>query len=95
MMRQVWVTLVRNTIEGRPTRAALALSLALAVSAVAGDSANAASAHRSKPRHVHNPHAIVPPGQGTAPQGQFAVPGWSDDATRRWLDGASSGWTQA
>jgi hypothetical protein len=94
-MRQVWVTLVRNTIEGRPTRAALALSLALAVSAVAGDSANAASVHRSKPGHVHSPHAIVPPGQGAAPQRQFAVPGWSDDATRRWLDGASSAWTQA
>jgi hypothetical protein len=94
-MRQAWVTLVQNTIEGRSTRAALALSLVLAVSAVAGDSADAAAVHRSKAGRVHGPHAIVPAGQGAPPQGQFAVPGWSDDATRRWLDGASSAWTQA
>jgi hypothetical protein len=55
-------------------------------------SANATTVHRtSHPRA--RPHVIVP-GQGvTAPR--FAVPGWSEDATRRWLDNASSGWSQA
>jgi hypothetical protein len=95
MMRQAWVTSVRYMIEGRPTHAAIALSLALGLSVIACEFADAASIHRSKLGHVHGPHAIASPRQGAAPQGQFAVPGWSDDATRRWLDGASSAWTQA
>jgi hypothetical protein len=48
-------------------------------------SGNAAPVHR--PRQ----HAVVPPGQAIAPnQGVatpgFAVPGWSDEATRQWMD---------
>jgi hypothetical protein len=54
-------------------------------------SANAATRlHHSKPRHV-----IVRPNQGVTAPGQFAVPGWSDESTRRWLDDASSGWSKA
>lgn len=59
-------------------------------------SAYTATVHHS---HLHD-HVIVVPGQGvigpdlTTP-GRFAVPGWSDDATRRWLDNASSSWSQA
>jgi hypothetical protein len=68
-------------------RSVLALGLLITLCA----SANAATVHHSKPRHV-----IVRPSQGvTAPGARFAVPGWSDDATRRWLDDASSSWTRA
>ncbi|MBR0697709.1 hypothetical protein JQ553_31290 [Bradyrhizobium lablabi] len=76
------------------------LLLALALSFVVYGSANAASGHRAKAGRFRTPHVIVPPAQravpqGAAPSGQFAVPGWSDDATRRWLDNASSSWHQA
>jgi hypothetical protein len=54
--------------------------------------ANAATAHRTLHPRMRQ-HVIVPSQGVTAPR--FAVPGWSDDATRRWLDNASSGWTQA
>jgi hypothetical protein len=68
-------------------RAVLALGVLIALCA----SANAATVHHSKPRPV-----IVRPSQGlTAPGARFAVPGWTDDATRRWLDDASRGWSQA
>ena len=49
-------------------------------------SADAATLHRSKPRHV-----IVRPSQNAvAPKG-VAVPGWTDEQTRQWLDKASAG----
>ncbi len=69
-------------------RSVLALGLLITLCA----SASAATVHHSKPRHV-----IVRPSQGVtpAPGARFAVPGWTDDATRRWLDDASSGWSQA
>ena len=66
-------------------RSVLALSLLISLSA----SANAARLHLRTRQPV-----IVPPSQGlSAPR--FAVPGWSDEATRRWLDNASAGWKQA
>jgi hypothetical protein len=52
-------------------------------------SSEAATLHRSKPpaRHVRPiPHAGLP--QVTVPKG-FAVPGWTDEQTRYWLDSAS------
>ena len=60
--------------------------------AAMGVSANAATAHRQRAR----PHVTVDPGPGvaapSAPSGtsRFAVPGWSDESTRRWLDNASA-----
>ena len=67
-------------------RSVLALGLLITLCA----SASAATVHHSKPRH-----AIVRPSQGvTAPGARFAVPGWTDDATRRWLDDASRLWGQ-
>jgi hypothetical protein len=57
-------------------------------------SADAATVHRSKPpridlrRHQWSP---VRPSQGvTGPTG-FAVPGWTVEQTRQWLDNASAG----
>jgi hypothetical protein len=55
-------------------------------------SANTASVHRTWHSRVR-PHPVVPVPGVTAPR--FAVPGWSDGATQRWLDNASSGWSQA
>jgi hypothetical protein len=47
-------------------------------------SANAATVHRSKPPEGH-----LRPGQrGTVPKG-YAVPGWTDEQTRYWLDNAT------
>lgn len=77
-------------------RFVIALGLFMAVCA----SADAATVHHSNPRHhaivrhaVHaydmvprfgvRPSQAVIPGHATP---GFAVPGWSDDATRRWMD---------
>jgi hypothetical protein len=66
------------------------------VIALCWTAASAAPVHRSKPpaRWSARPHLNVPPRQ-VDPPGRFAVPGWSDDATRRWMDNASAGWTKA
>ena len=67
-------------------RALLALGLLIAL----GASANAATVHLHMPQHV-----IVRPAPGLSASDRFAVPGWTDEATRRWLDNASAGWKQA
>jgi hypothetical protein len=51
--------------------------------------ANAATAHRRSHLRAHEP-VVAPQGAG-APR--FAVPGWSNGDTERWLDNASSQWT--
>jgi hypothetical protein len=80
-------------MEANAMRSVLALGLLINLCV----SANAATVHPAKRRHhlIVRPshHLIVRPSQGVTPR--FAVPGWSDDATRRWLDNASSSWTQA
>jgi hypothetical protein len=70
-------------------RSALALGLLFALSTPAG----AASAHRTKPRTVYlraPDHVIVRPSQDVTPPARFAVPGWTDEETRRWLDNANT-----
>ncbi|WP_375788664.1 hypothetical protein ACE10Z_15360 [Bradyrhizobium sp. Pha-3] len=37
----------------------------------------------------------VPSGAFTRGQPRIAVPGWTDEDTERWLDNASSSWSQA
>jgi hypothetical protein len=71
IMRSVFASVVASIIT---------LSLLIA----AGASGNAATVHR--PRQ----HAVVPRGQAIAPNHGvatpgFAVPGWSDEATRQWM----------
>jgi hypothetical protein len=62
-------------------RSALALGLLIALCV----SANAATVHRSK----KPPEDHLRPGQSvTVPKG-YAVPGWTDEQTRYWLDSAS------
>ncbi len=69
-------------------RSVLALGLSIALCA----SANAVPVHRFRAR----PHAAVDPSHGVTtsaaptPGARFAIPGWSDESTRRWLDNASS-----
>jgi hypothetical protein len=55
-------------------------------------SANAATAHR--PSHLRAHHPVIVPDRGEAAP-RFAVPGWSSGDTERWLDNASSQWTNA
>ena len=58
------------------------LTLGLLISLCA--SANAATVHRSKPPEGH----MRPDPRPTVPR-SYAVPGWTDEQTRYWLDSAS------
>ena len=64
----------------------LGLLVALTVAASAAPARHAKRQGHSRPQHV-----VVPAGQDVTPPARFAVPGWSDEATRRWLDNASAG----
>ncbi|MBB4259544.1 MULTISPECIES: hypothetical protein [unclassified Bradyrhizobium] len=61
-------------------RSLLAMGLLLALCTAA----NAAPVHRARHPAVERPRA------NAGPPARFAVPGWSDDATLRWLNNASS-----
>jgi hypothetical protein len=61
-------------------RSFLALGLLITLCA----SASAATVHRSRPPAGH----LRPVQPVTAPKG-FAVPGWTDEQTRYWLNSAS------
>jgi hypothetical protein len=68
-------------------RSVLALGLLITLCA----SANAATVHRSKPPGGHlrpGQRVTVPKGYVVVPKG-YAVPGWTDEQTRYWLDSAS------
>jgi hypothetical protein len=68
-------------------RSVFALGLLIVLSAAG----NAATVHRSTVPSRARQHVFVPPtqviphDQGMATPG-FAVPGWTDEATRRWMD---------
>jgi hypothetical protein len=49
--------------------------------------ADAATVHRSKPPA----RAAVRPSQRVTAPTSFAIPGWTDEQTRDWLDNASRG----
>ncbi|HMF79069.1 MAG TPA: hypothetical protein VK604_25650 [Bryobacteraceae bacterium] len=61
-------------------RSVLALGLLISLCAAA----DAAPAHRSKPPRSH----MRPDPRPAAPS-SYAVPGWTEEQTRSWLDGAS------
>ncbi|MBR0986557.1 hypothetical protein [Bradyrhizobium liaoningense] len=63
-------------------RALVAMGLLL----VLCTSANAANVHHARARQP----AVDRPGANAGPPARFAVPGWSDEATQRWLNNASS-----
>jgi hypothetical protein len=66
----------------------LVASCATSSAATHGPIRPAARLHVQKHRLV-NPSAALPARQ------RFAVPGWSNEDTERWLDNASSSWSQA
>ena len=66
-------------------RAALAMGLLF----VLCTTVNAAPAHRLRAHHPHYPE-VDRSGAEANPRVRFAVPGWSDEATQRWLNSASS-----
>src|SRR4051812_37330558 len=59
--------------------------------------ASASAAGARPPRTVHlqaRQYVLVRPSQNVGTP-RFAVPGWTDGQTQRWLDNASSSWSQA
>jgi hypothetical protein len=76
-----------------PMRCFLVFGLLLASCATASAATHdpirpAARLHVQKHR-LANPSAALPA------RPRFAVPGWSDEDTERWLNNASSSWSQA
>jgi hypothetical protein len=68
-------------------RYVLALGLLITLCA----SANGANVHRLKrPAHAYQGVTVRPSQRLTAPT-RFAIPGWTDEETREWLDNASRG----
>ncbi len=66
--------------------------LALGLSMTLCASANGATARRLRSPAYAQPHVTVRPSQRvTAPAARFAIPGWTDEETREWLDNASRG----
>jgi hypothetical protein len=73
-------------------RSVLALALGLAIT-LCGP-ANAATVHRPNRPEGHlrmHQRVTVRPGQSVTAPTRFAVPGWTDEQTRSWLDNASAG----
>jgi hypothetical protein len=73
---------------------ALSIALNIALGIALGAAADAAPAHhpRSRPhRSVNSTQGVTAPGAA----GRIAVPGWSEEDTRRWLDSAGSLWRGA
>jgi hypothetical protein len=71
-------------------RSALALGLFMTLCATA----DAATVHRAKSHEGHlrtRQSVTIRPSDGATATPGFAVPGWTDEATRRWLDNASAG----
>ena len=67
-----------STEWSKQMRSVLAFGLLITLCA----SANAATVRRSKPGHLRPAQRV------TVPQG-YAVPGWTDEQTRYWLDSAT------
>lgn len=65
--------------------AALSIALCAPAGAQVGNHAKTAIAHPRARQHV-----IVRPDSAAAPGARFAVPGWTDEQTRQWLDNATS-----
>lgn len=74
-------------------RCLLVLGLLLAWCATAS-AATRDPVHTAARLHAHN-HQSANPGAALPARPRFAVPGWTDEDTERWLDSASSAWSQA
>ena len=79
---------LRDTDWNNAMRSVLALGLLISLCA----SADAATVHRFKsPARAHRRVTVRPSQRVTAPTTNFAIPGWTDQQTRDWLDNASRG----
>jgi len=74
-------------------RCLLMLGLLLASCATAS-AATRDPVHPAARQHAHN-HQSANPSAALPARPRFAVPGWTDEDTERWLDNASSAWSQA
>jgi hypothetical protein len=74
------------TMQLERTRLVLALGLLIGL----WTSADAAPAHRAERPRLHWRTHQGMPVSGQAPT-NFAIPGWTDGQTQRWLDNASAG----
>jgi hypothetical protein len=54
-------------------------------------SAGAAPVHRSKPPARAHQRVTIRPSQPVTAPTSYAIPGWTDEQTRYWLDNASRG----
>jgi hypothetical protein len=67
-------------------RSLLALGLLVALCAPSADAATVRRFGHLRARQL----VVVRPSQGVTAPARFAVPGWTDEQTRYWLDGATS-----
>jgi hypothetical protein len=74
-------------------RGLLVLGLLL-VSCATASAAMRDPVHPAARLHAHN-HQSANPSAALPARPRFAVPGWTDEDTERWLDNASSAWSQA
>jgi len=63
--------------------------LALGMLVVLGTSANAATGHHPRARQPAAERPRPPADAYATPAPRVAVPGWSDEATRQWMDQAT------
>jgi hypothetical protein len=66
----------------------------LLASCVTASAATRDPSHTAAHLHVLR-HRLANPSAVPAVGPRFAVPGWSNEDTERWLDDASSSWSQA
>jgi hypothetical protein len=66
----------------------------LLASLASASAATRSPVHPAVRLHAHK-HQSAKPDAALPGRPRFAVPGWTDEDTERWLDNASSAWSQA
>jgi hypothetical protein len=75
-------------------RSVLAQGLSIALLFTLSAAADAVTVHRSRSTAIHlrtHQRVTARPGETAAAPAHFAVPGWTDQQTRYWLDNATAG----
>jgi hypothetical protein len=84
MLKMIWSDSVRYLLVF-----GLLLASCATASATTHDPLRPAAPLHVQRHRLINPTSVPPVGP------RFAVPGWSNEDTERWLDNASSAWSQA
>ena len=82
-----------RSVVGFVLGSALGSALALGLLIISCAAAGAATMHRARPPGIHlrtRPQVTVRPAEAPAATARIAVPGWSDEQTRDWLNRASA-----